>query len=113
MRRLEYTIGDTSPAILAFLVLKSTRQPDPDLATAVLTFDMWGVVDGVETHIIDAAPVLLLDTDSGLVMFEPRPDDFIVEGDSHRGRFTAVYPDNKKQSYPRGSQYIPILVRRP
>lgn len=113
MLSIEYTVGDTSPAIAAFLTRKSLRGPDPGLATAVITFDLWGDVGGVETHIIADGSVVLEDEATGLCVFYPEDDSLITEGDHHRGRFTVTHIDGRIQRYPRGREYINVLIRRP
>lgn len=108
---LEFTLGDTGP-VYAFLTKESLGGiPDPDLATATITFNMWGYVDGVDTHILEDLVCTVLDEPTGYVEFELPPAGIIYEGDSFRGRYTVAYLDGRVESYPRGRQYINILVR--
>lgn len=113
MRTLEYTVGGTSPMITAFLTLKSLGGPDPGLATATIVFDMWGSVAGVNTHIIEAGAVTLVDAATGYCVYSPEAADIQVEGDNHRGRFTVTHTDGRVQHYPSGRSYINILIRKP
>ena len=109
---LEFTLGDVGP-VEAFLTKDSlTGNPDADLATATITFDLWGFVDGVDTHILDSLSCVLVDADTGLVSFDLPVGGIPYEGDSFRGRFNVAYLDGRVESYPRGRQYINVLVRR-
>lgn len=112
MYNLEFTIGDVGP-VTAFLTKASLAgAPDPDLATATITFDLWGFVDGVDTHILDSISCTLTDADTGLVTMQLPVGGIVYEGDSFRGRFNVAYADGDVESYPRGRQYINVLVRR-
>lgn len=112
MWNLEFTLGDTG-SVSAFLTKKSLAGlPDPDLATATITFDLWGYVSGVDTHILDSLVCTLDDADTGLVSFDLPPAGIEVEGDEFRGRFNVEYVDGRVESYPRGRQQITVLVRR-
>lgn len=110
---LEFTLGDEGP-VSAFLTKNSLQGiPDPDLATATITFDLWGFVDGVDTHILDSLVCTVTDADTGLVEFDLPTGGIPYEGDYFRGRFNVAYIDGRIESYPRGRQHINVLVRRP
>ena len=109
---LEFTLGDTGP-VSAYLTKKSNAGlPDVDLPTATITFDLWGYVDGVETHILDSLACTVNDAATGLVSFELPPAGIPYEGEHFRGRFNVAYVDGRVESYPRGRQHITVLVRR-
>lgn len=109
---LEFTLGDTGP-VYSYLVKESLGGlPDADLATATITFDLWGYVDGVDTHILDSLVCTIIDAPTGFVEFELPPAGIPYEGDSFRGRYNVAYLDGRVESYPRGRQYINVLVRR-
>lgn len=109
---LEFTLGDTGP-VQAYLIKKSLAEnPDPDLSTATITFDLWGAVDGVDTHILDSLACSVVDATAGLVEFDLPPAGIPYEGDNFRGRFNVAYVDGRVESYPRGRQHITVLVRK-
>jgi hypothetical protein len=109
---LEFTLGDVG-VISAYLTKKTLGGlPDPDLATATITFDLWGYVDGVDTHILDSLACTLTDADTGLVEVSLPVGGIVYEGDNFRGRFNVQYLDGRVESYPRGRQQITVLVRR-
>lgn len=113
MWNLEFTTGDVG-AIRAYLTKKSLGGlPDSDLATASITFDLWGFVDGVDTHILDGLVCTVIDATTGLVEVDLPIGGIVYEGDQFRGRFNVAYVDGRVESYPRGRQYINVLVREP
>jgi len=112
MWTLEYTLGDVG-TIQAYLTKRSTGGlPDPDLATATITFDLWGYVDGVDTHILDSLACTVVDAATGLVEVDLPVGGIPYEGDNFRGRFNVAYVSGVIESYPRGRQQITVLVRR-
>jgi hypothetical protein len=112
MWTLEYTLGDVG-TIQAYLTKRSLAGlPDPDLATATITFDLWGFVDGVDTHILDSLTCTVVDATKGLVEVELPPGGIPYEGDNFRGRFNVAYISGVVESYPRGRQQITVSVRR-
>lgn len=113
MWNLEFTTGDVGPIYACLLKQSLAGLPDPDLATATITFDLWGYVDGVDTHILDSLACTIEDAATGTVSVSLPVGGIPYEGDSFRGRFNVEYLDGRIESYPRGRQHINVLVRRP